>query len=346
MAAKTNPTINDIARLAGVSKTTVSFAFNNPARVAPKTLARILEIADSLSYTPDPIARTLTTKKVGSLGFLLPETTPEGFKNPLLFQLIQGIRMGCIQENLSLNVVSPPPGYLLDALKVTPVDGYIILGMINDDAVIRYLEKRDLPMVSLDGGVLKHIPQVISRDMDGARELMGYLLRQGHEKILILSFNDAVELSPEFSDSAGFRRLRGYRRALQDFGWDSDSPNVKVIECSECSAGGGYGAMEAARQIGFHATAVVAMSDIIAIGVYEYCLDRRIRIPEDISIVGFDDIREVKLLSPPLTTVFQPSVQKGTIAAEMLIRRMNGERNLENVILDTELKYRKSVQKR
>lgn len=340
---KTTTTINDIARIAGVSKTTVSFAFNNPSRVAPQTLKRILEISDELRYAPNPVARTLTTKKVGSLGFLLPETTPEGFKNPLLFQLIQGMRMGCMTENLSLNVVSPPPGHLLDAIRDTAVDGYAILGMINDADIFDYLEKRSVPLVSLDGGVPKHIPHVTSDDETGAQELMRHVLRQGHRKILILSFNDVVEQSSEFSDSAGLRRLKGYERALQEFDMEVDARNVRLVNCSECSTGGGYEAIESAMKRGYGATAVVAMSDIIAIGVYEYCAQHNINIAKDLSVAGFDDLHEAKLLSPPLTTVFQPSVQKGTIAAEMLIRQIGGSRRVDDVTLSTSVRYRKSV---
>lgn len=344
--SKDRPTINDIARLAGVSKTTVSFALNSPERVAAATLERIRRIADELNYSPDPIARTLATKKTGTIGFLLPETTPEGFKNPLLFQFLQGMRMGCLPENLSLNVISPPPGMLLDSVRRTAVDGYVILGMIHEQGFFEYLKERNIPAVSLDGGVVSRIPAVTSNEEYGACAAMEHVLENGHRKILILAFMDADDHSENFSSSVGYRRLRGYEKALEKYGLSLKSENITVMNCGECSLEGGYNAIGEIAESGHLPDAVLVMSDIIAIGVYQYCREKKIQIPEDISIVGYDNLYEDTLLHPPMTTVAQPAVLKGEKAVQLLIEIIKGRKNCRSLEFEVELIKRGSVKEK
>jgi alanine racemase len=323
--SRKKPTINDIAKMAGVSKTTVSFAFNNPKRVAADTLDRIMNICRELNYSPDPVARTLTTKRSDTIGFLLPEITPEGFKNPLLFQILQGMRIGCLTENLSLNIISPPPGHLLETIRKTAVDGYVILGMIHDMEFFDYLHERNIPAVSLDGGVIKDIPMITTNEETGAYAIMDYVLSHNHKKILILAFKDAEDHRYPFSSSVGYRRLQGYEKALIERGMSLKSENVQTFNCIECSLEGGYIAMKEIMNGPNKPTAVVAMSDIIAMGVYQFCQENEISIPEELSVTGFDGLYEVSLLNPPLTTVLQPAVLKGEKSIAILTDYLNGK---------------------
>lgn len=337
------PTIKDIAKLAGVSKTTVSFAFNNPERVAASTLERIKKIADELKFSPDPVARTLATKKTDTIGFLLPETTPEGFKNPLLFQFLQGMRMGCLPENLSLNVISPPPGRLLESVRKTAVDGYVILGMIHETEFFDYLEERGIPAISLDGGVSSQIPMVTSNEENGAYQVMKYILSKGHRDILILTFMDADDHRDNYSSSVGYRRIRGYGKALKESGFSLDSDNVKVLKCRECSLDGGYDAISHIMESGKSPSAVLAMSDIIAIGVYKYCQENRISIPADLSVAGYDNLFEDTLLHPPMTTVAQPAIEKGEKAVQLLTGLIQHKAKPSSYEFEVELIARDSI---
>ncbi len=318
-------TIKDIAEKAGVSKTTVSFVFNNPERVAEETRQNVRAIAAEMGYTPDPVARTLTTKKTGALGFLLPEVTPEGFKNPFLFLLLQGMRIGCMSNNYSLNVLSPPADKVMETVQNTAVDGLIILGVVHNQAFFDYLERRNLPVVSLDGGILESIPTIRSRDDDAAREVMEKVLDAGHRHILLLTVDTGPEPAAGFSESVSSLRLKGWRQAAEAAGMEWNGETVKTYRCRECSIEGGREAFDHAWDSGFRPTAVLAFSDIIAIGVFESCRARELRIPEDLSLVGFDDIQEGQLLDPPLTTVHQPATAKGQAAVNMLARLIHGE---------------------
>lgn len=324
--SRKNPTIKDIAEMAGVSKTTVSFAFNNPKRVAADTLEKIMKISGELNYSPDPIARTLATKRTGTIGFLLPEITPEGFKNPLLFQILQGMRTGCLAKQMSLNIISPPPGLLLETVRKTAVDGYVILGMIHDMDFFEYLKERDIPAVSLDGGILKTIPMVTSNEEKGAYSIMDYILNNNHQKILILSFNDAEDHRDNFSSSVGYRRFQGYEKALKKRGLSLNSKNIHIYNCKECSIEGGYLAMQENMKNADRPTAVIAMSDIMAMGIYQFCREKKIAIPEDLSVTGFDGLFEVSLLNPPLTTVQQSAALKGEKSIELLTDYLNGKK--------------------
>ncbi|MDA3809392.1 MAG: LacI family DNA-binding transcriptional regulator [Spirochaetaceae bacterium] len=336
-------TINDIAKLAGVSKTTVSFALNNPGRVGAETLANIRKICKELNYSPDPIARTLTTKKTGNIGFLLPGITPEGFKNPHLFQILQGMRIACLSDDYSLTVISPSRGNLLKTMQKLAVDGFVIHGMIHQMEIFDYLRTRNIPVVSLDGGVLEPIPRVTTDDEVGAYNVMQLVLSYGHKNIVILGFKDADDHKEEFASSAGYRRLQGYKRALSEKNIGSHSPGISVFISEECSLDGGYTAMEQIWKSSKRPTAIVAMSDILAMGVYSFCQDHSLSIPENLSVVGFDDIMEVSLIRPPLTTISQPAVKKGEKAVELLIEIIKGSKNPASVELKTELIKRQSV---
>ncbi len=318
-------TIKDIAQRTGVSKTTVSFVFNNPDRVAPKTRRTVLAAAAEMGYTPDPVARTLTTKRTGTLGFLLPEVTPEGFKNPFLFLLLQGMRIGCMSNGYTLNVLSPPASQVLETVQNTAMDGLIILGVVHDTAFFSYLNRRGLPAVSLDGGVLDTIPTVRSRDDEASREVLRKVLEAGHRRILFLTVDTGPEPKEGFSASVSDLRQRGWREAAEAAGLSWNGENIRTALCRECSMEGGREAFEESWNTGFRPTAVVCFSDIIAVGVFEACRAREIRIPTDLSLVGFDDIQEGQLLEPPLTTVHQPATAKGQAAVNMLAALIRGE---------------------
>ena len=342
MNSRRRITINLLAEKAGVSKTAVSFAFNNPSRISKTTRERILRIADEYGYVPDPVARTLATRKVGSIGFLIPQSIPVAFKNPFLSQVLQGIGSVCQKEGFSLTVVPPLKGCILKGIRSAAVDGFVTFGLETHLKIVELIRQRNIPLVVVDGKRSKNIPSVNTDDLGGAEKIMEYVLSRGHRRIVILSLKSASKVDQENFSRVRDLRLKGYENALESFGLKIDGRNVKVINC-ECSMAGGRKAAEKIFPLKKLPTAVVAMSDIIAIGVFAYCREHGIEIPKDISLAGFDNIPEASLISPALTTVSQSAFEKGLKAGEILIDLLHGRKTDNFVEFNTDIIIRDSV---
>lgn len=342
MNSRRRITISRLAEKAGVSKTAVSFAFNNPSRISKTTRERILRIADEYGYVPDPVARTLATRKVGSIGFLIPQSIPVAFKNPFLSQVLQGIGSVCQKEGFSLTVVPPLKGCILKGIRSAAVDGFVTFGLEAHLKIVELIRQRNIPLVVVDGKPSKSIPSVNTDDLGGARKIMEYVLSRGHRRIVILSLKAASKVDQENFSRVRDLRLKGYKEALNAFGLKIDGRNVKVLNC-ECSMEGGRKAAQKIFSLKKHPTAVVAMSDIIAIGVFEHCREKGIKIPEDISLAGFDNIPEASLISPALTTVSQSAFEKGLRAGEILIDLLHGRKTENFVEFKTDIIVRDSI---
>lgn len=317
-------TIKDIAERAGVSKTTVSFAFNDPDKISKETCARVREIAAELGYVPDPVARTLTTKSIGAIGLLLPQPMHEALRNPYLTELLQGIGAACLERDFSLLIVPPLKGRLMDAARRALVDGLLAIGVGPGHSVVELFRKRHIPLVTIDGGPAAGMSNVGIDDEAAAYGLMRHVLDGGHRRIAIVELESETYNEPEERSSmARDSRMAGFSRALSERGLDLRAPGVG-IHAAACSIRGGT---EAARRLltgPDRPSVVVAMADIVAFGFYEVCAELGLRIPEDLSVVAFDDIEMSALLAPGLTTVRQPGYKKGYEAGRVLLSMVNG----------------------
>jgi DNA-binding LacI/PurR family transcriptional regulator len=331
-------TINDIARISGYSKTSVSFAFNDPGRISEKARNRILSIAEELGYIPDPVARNLTLRRHGTIGLLLPETISLSFLNSHLSQIVQGIGEVCEREGHSLTLIPPIRESLLEGIRSAAVDGLITVGLEPGMETVELIRQRHLPFVTIDGRVGGGFPVVGIDDKEAAAGLMRYLLQLGHRSVAVICFVDEPQLSGP-SQVKG-ERLTGYREALDELPGD-DAEGVRFWE-SESSVTGGREIAEEILDAPDHPTAIVAMSDVIALGVLEHLASRDISVPGEISVVGFDDIPEARLVRPQLTTVSQHGFEKGQTAANMLMRLIGGEEPESHIVLDTRLMIRES----
>ncbi len=341
-------TINELAREAGVSKTTVSFAFNNPEKISPETRARIAAIADRLGYIPNPVARTLTTNRIGSIGLLLPQDIHESFQNPFISEFLQGLGSVCVDEELSVTIVTPLAGDINKSIRNAAVDGFVALGLEERMTTFQVLKDRRLPFVCVDVETPPDIPSVKSDDGSGTRALMEHLLGHGHSDIVILSFKPAAQYHENRNSLVKDIRLSGYLEAYEAGGGASGiggSParrNLQVLECL-CSERGGFEAMREMHSAGKRPTAVVCLSDVIALGVMRYCFENRISIPGDVSITGFDDIAAASLVRPALTTVSQQILAKGKTAGRMVIDLMKKREIALHCQLETSLCVREST---
>jgi DNA-binding LacI/PurR family transcriptional regulator len=328
--------IADVASAAGVSKTAVSFAFNCPERLGQATLERVLGVAQDLGYAPHPAARALSTKRSGTIGLLVPQRLATVFGNPFVSELIQGLGEQCDEHDLTLLLVPPLDGSLEHAIRMVSVDGFITLGLSPDDSAVRVVERLGIPNVLVDSEGSADHPAVNIDDEAGAEAAARHLLDLGHRRIAILVL-PPVRAQKDPSPSVT-RRLAGYRKAIDAAG--APEPATVIAGISVAAGGRAFESLPRGRR---GPTGVLAMSDMAAIGVLGAAESARLRVPEDLSVVGFDDIPASAWTSPPLTTVRQPIVEKGKLAARILIQRMNGEPVASPRPLSTTLVVRKST---
>jgi len=338
----TRVTIKDVAEHAGMSKTAVSFAFNDPSRLPEATVRKIMEVAKELGYVPHPIARSLSLGRTGILGLLLPQDIPTILENPFFIQFIRGIGRVCDEEGLSLLLAPPIEGSMLKAVNDAIVDGFLVLGLEPQDPVVNILHQRNMPFVMVDCEELADVPCIRIDDYGGARTAMVHALDHGHRRIAIVAFDSGKEGRwQEYTGTLRWR-LSGYLEALANVGLSLAEPDVQLLEC-ENSIEGGAKAFCQLWQAHPHPTVVVAMSDIIALGVMSAAREQGLEVPKDLSVIGYDDIPEAQRANPPLTTVRQPIVEKGEQAAELLVETLQGQPISKHCTLPTELIVRASV---
>ena len=313
-------TIADVAEAAGVSKTAVSFAFNNPGRLNVDTASRIMEIAESLGYRPDPVARMLTQRRTGTIGLLTPQALASIFSNPFFGMFSAGVAGVAEEAGYGLHFISPLHGSLSRAIGRATVDGIVAIGLAADHPEIAAIRRAGLPMTTVDSDPFDNLPSVDVDDEGGARSAAEHLTGLGHRDILVIAIERA-EHAPSGAEDVVSRRLRGYRAALGAVGVEVADEDVLI---SPATFAGGVAAIEQVWAAGRRPTAVLAMSDAIAIGAIRGLRDRGLSIPKDVSVVGFDDIELAQTTDPPLTTVHQPIRGKGEEAARLLLSVIAG----------------------
>jgi alanine racemase len=310
------PRIADVAREAGVSKTAVSFAFNNPDRLAPETAIRIRGVADSLGYRPHPVARMLTQRSTHTLGVLTPQALSVIFSNPFFGAFSEGVALAAEQEGYALHFISPLHGSLARAMGRATVDGVVVVGLAASHPEVEQIRAAGVPLVMVDSSALPDQPGVEVNDEGGARAAADHLLGLGHRDILVGGVEPPTPGADSEPDGVTARRMRGYVAALAARGLELPDNAVVV---APASIEGGIAAMRRAWEDGLRPTGVLAMSDAMAIGVLRAARELGLRVPEDLSVVGFDDIDISQHTNPPLTTVHQPIRQKGESAVRVLL---------------------------
>jgi alanine racemase len=310
------PRIADVAREAGVSKTAVSFAFNSPDRLAPETASRIREVAEALGYRPHPVARMLTQRQTLTVGVLTPQALAVIFSNPFFGAFSEGVALAAEEFGYGLHFISPLHGSLARAIGRATVDGVVAVGLSDDHPEVGQIRLAGLPIVLVDSSAMPDHPSIEVDDEGGAKAAAEHLLGLGHREFLVIGVEPprpATRLDPE---GVVGRRLRGYRAALAAA--DLELPDDRVL-VGPASVEGGAAAFNRAWDGGLRPTAVLAMSDAMAIGAMRAIREHHLRVPADVSVVGFDDIDLATHTDPPLTTVHQPIRRKGEEAVRLLL---------------------------
>jgi DNA-binding LacI/PurR family transcriptional regulator len=318
--------LSDVAKAAGVSQGTASNAFNRPEIVKPEVRERVEAAARLLGYGgPDPRGRLLRAGKVNAIGVVTGDDTAHCFTEPYVRLLMAGIAAGCDAHHAGLAIV--PARLQTEAgwkIQTALVDGFIVLCLGLGDELVELARERKLPLVSIDLDTGPGTSSILIDDRRGAYLAARHLLDLGHRALAIVSIQTSPLLrlgpvEPERLRASEFRferdRAAGYAAALEERGLALE--DLKIVETpNERRAAERQVAalLEAHPEV----TAVLALSDVLAFGAIDAARARGLRVPEDLSVVGFDDIAEAAACVPPLTTVAQPAVEKGRRAAQLV----------------------------
>lgn len=334
------PTINDVARLAGVSKATVSAVLNDTGTVKKSTRERVLSVIESLNYRKSGPDTRGGGHQVRSLGLVIKE-----IDNPYYGEVVTGARAAAEEAGYTLLVMSSEGAHeserrAVELAQAKGVDGLIITPVLDQTADLSHLfelKRRNLPFVLLEQ-VMGLQASLVDVDNEGAsRKAVEFLIRQGHARI-------AHFAGPAYSMHSE-ERIDGVRRACSAshiiFGDDG------VVPAGAHAEDGYRAGLEffRGRAAADRPTAVTCYNDLVAIGLCRALVELGIRVPEDVSVVGFDDIQLLDYLPLRLTSVRMPKFQMGHTAAQMLIRHIESRETLppQKVYLDTELVERDST---
>lgn len=310
--------INDVARRAGVSKTAVSFAFNQPEQLNEATRDRILAAAEELGYRPSPIARRLAARRTDQIGLVVPQSTHDIFANPFLPELVRGIGDVCDAEGIAVVIVPPVHGSIAKSVDAALVDGLILLGLGSGHPELDHVRRAGLPVVALDTEDIE-ISVIAIDDEGGARAAAEHLRGLGHRDVAVVLIAAHPDTPGDERQGISARRLAGIRAGFGlEPGADSDGDTTLRILSTPVSEEGGRAAFATLVEAGLP-TAVLAMSDVTAIGIINAALDAGLDLPAALSVVGFDDVPAASWIAPRLTTVHQPIREKGRLAATRLI---------------------------
>jgi DNA-binding LacI/PurR family transcriptional regulator len=312
-------TLRTIAEAVGVSRTTVSNAYNRPDQLAPALRDRILGTAHELGYRgPDPAARRLRSGRREAVGLLVSEGLSGALTDPASVMVLQGIARATEDAGVALLLV-PERGGVRDAV----VDAFCLYSLAADHPSVAAARERGVPIVVVDGPRIEGHAFVGSEDRRGARLAVEHLLALGHRRFALLT------TSVIHGD-----RLAGYREALEAAGVEWVRYDL-AANLPERGLEGGRLALAANPR----PTALIAATDQLALGALEAASEAGLRVPDEVSVIGFDDIPGAAWSRPALTTVRQPLLEKGEVAGRLLSDGPDGR----EVILPVELMVRGST---
>jgi LacI family transcriptional regulator len=331
-----NLTLEKIAKLAGVSRSTVSRVVNAHPSVRPHVRQKVLEIIAETGYHPHAAARSLASNRSNIIGLVFPRSVHAVFTDPYFPHLTQGISQACNQHDYMLSLflfhTKEEERNLFPRICRKGVLGGVILqvGQLENESIAQ-LSANEIPFIV--AGRPSHANQVSYIDVDnvdGAYRAVTHLIRLGNSSI--------GTIAGALDTTAGLDRLHGYERALAEHGLPLDDSLV---------ADGGFtesGAYEATRRVlSCTPDALFVASDVMAVGAMRALRDAQLSVPRDVALVGFDDLPPALSAVPPLTTVRQPVQQMGFRAVEVLLDIIqNGTEPPRQIVLGTELVIRAS----
>jgi DNA-binding LacI/PurR family transcriptional regulator len=351
--ARERPTLETIARLLGVSRATVSNAYNRPDQLSADLRDRVLATAADLGYAgPDPAARGLRKGRVGAVGYMLGDRLSYAFSDPAAIAFLDGLAGVLEPEGTGLLIIpggesgGPPPELVSSAV----VDGLVSYCLSEDDPALDAARARSVPLVMVDHPGRRNEGVVRVDDAGGAAAVGRHLVDLGHRHLAVVSLELRRDRRAGLADpdrvasvtwTVSRERLAGNRAAVEAAG--IDWATVPIWECPYNGRQPGREGAAALLSMRPRPTAIIAHSDETALGVLEGAHDQGIDIPGDLSVVGFDDTDAAGLATPPLTTVRQPLHRKGELAGRRLLELQAGRAPARPRRLPTELIVRAST---
>ncbi|HTK12094.1 MAG TPA: LacI family DNA-binding transcriptional regulator [Ktedonobacteraceae bacterium] len=332
-------TIKDVARQAGVGLGTVSRVLNDSGYVSQEARQRVLEAVRMLNYVPNAQARAMMTRRTMMLGVVLPDLT-----NPYFPSLVRGIvdearQRGYTVILLETNWQPANEQQAVDTLRRQSVDGVILLDVSLSDLLSNTLMQAGIPVVLVGrGGEHQDVAQIMVNNYNGATEAMRWIFSRGHTQVGFLCGSKDVVSARQ--------RIRAY---LDGMGWNDISvdeaemhPELPIV-AANYSFELGREAAQLLLQKYPAVTCIFAANDLSALGALSYLTARGISVPDDMAVVGFDDILMASLVHPPLTTIRQPVYDMGQAGARLLLERIERpESEIRRLVFDPALVVRQS----
>ena len=333
-APRRRATLASLAAELKVSRTTISNAYNRPDQLSADLRERVLATAKLLGYAgPDPVARSLRTRRAGAVGLVITEPLTYAFSDPAALNFVAGLAESCEEVGQGLLLVGVGPGRNLsegtNSVLGAGVDGFVVYAASDDDPYLQTVLQRHVPIVVVDQP--KDVPgasRVCIDDRGATRELADYVIGLGHHEIGLLTMRLGTQrrvdeqaagvVTAERLQSSNFRvqseRIAGVRDAMAAAGLDAES--LTIVESYEHLPASGAVAAELALQTNPRITALMCTADVLAISAMDYLRAHGIYVPGQMTVTGFDGIPEA--LSRGLTTVSQNSLAKGKRAGRLL----------------------------
>ena len=336
-------TSQDVAERAGVSRTTVSLVLNNVQniRIGSETRQKVLDAAHELGYVPDAAAQALASRRTKAIGLVLTRTQHHIATDAFLPKIISGLLTTARKQNITIMIdwieTEHSEGAYFEMVRAKRIDGIILSTPRLDDKALRMLEQYDVPAVLMGRLEGLHMPFVDVDNAQAAEKATQHLLELGHKEIAFIS-----NAPPEYSSSPD--RVRGYQTALKKQGL---TPNPELRRYADFDPESGYEQMKDLLQSKVPFTSAFVASDNVSIGAKAAIREAGLRVPEDISLVGFDDIPWARYSDPPLTTVRLPAEELAQEACLLLVDLIQNPHNAERrseITLETELIVRQSCQ--
>ncbi len=329
-------TIKEIAKIAGVSRSTVSRVINNDPNVSEETRAKVQAIIDEMDYEPNPVARSLISGKTRVLGLVIPMAFSSLFTDPFFSLLSQGISSTCTANNYTLMLWLIEPDYEKRTnnkiLNNRLIDGIIVASNMIDDPLIEGLISRKMPLVIIGRNNAPEVNSVDADNIHGSAMAVNHLVSIGRRNL--------ATITGDMNRYSGHDRLSGFKRGLQE----NDLPIAEEkIAFGDFTEKGGY--LQAKLLLSrTEFDGIFVASDLMAFGAIRAIREAGLEVPDDIALVSFDDIPAAARYQPPLTTVRQPIHQMGSIAAQTLIDQLESSEAAKprRIILPTDLIIRET----
>jgi len=327
-------TLEEIAKISNVSRSTVSRVINGDPNVKEETRQRVLAVIESVNFQPNLAARSLARGRTNVIGLVIPAGIAAIFTDPWFPQVVKGISTECNIQGYSVMLWLAEPEFerqmITKILHSGLLDGVIVSSMVIEDPIVQSLYESSMPFVLIGRHPTLDIRYIDIDNVSGGFEATKHLINLGFEKIATITGPQNL--------IAGHDRFLGYQQALEEHHLPI---NPHLIVKGDFSEKSGYEAC--LKLISQNPDAIFIANDTMAIGAFQAIQQAGLRVPDDIAIVGFDDIPQASTSSVPLTTIRQPTQQMGAVAVNALIESIHyPDSNLENTILPTELVIRQS----